>query len=53
MPILVMGLIAVAMFGAIGIMLFMAESAERRQHRGHDDAARTPERAVPAGKHAG
>jgi hypothetical protein len=30
MPILIMGLIALGMFGVIGIMLFLAESSERR-----------------------
>jgi len=34
MPILLMGLIALAVFGVIGILLFWAESAERRQKSG-------------------
>lgn len=33
MPILMMGLIALAVFGAIGVMLFVAESSERRQEK--------------------
>jgi len=53
MPILVMGLIALAVFGVIGLLLFLAESSERRQHTASHETAETPKRAVPVGKHAG
>jgi hypothetical protein len=33
MPILIMGLIALGIFGVIGVMLFVAESSERRHEK--------------------
>lgn len=53
MPILVMGLIALAVFGVIGIMLFWAESAERRKNKIGSESTKPHRTAALAGKHVG
>jgi len=53
MPILVMGLIALAVFGVIGIMLFWAEAAERRQKKIVPESTKPHQTAALAGKHVG
>ncbi len=52
MPILFMALIALAVFGAIGILLFAASSSERHYQRAKVAAAGAPFPAEPAGKPA-
>ncbi len=47
MPILFMALIALAVFGAIGIMLFVAGTAERRYQRAKTTGAGAPLPAEP------
>jgi hypothetical protein len=42
MPILIMGLIALLVFGVIGVMLFTAESAERRESKKSGEISAPP-----------
>ena len=51
MPILMVALIALAVFGIIGVMLLAAMLLEHRTSHRHADAAQVPAQVLPLAKH--